>query len=53
LLVFHDGRQLSGQIVSLSGDAIVWRRPDANEPMRFSRDEVRRLSSRQAPTSTY
>ena len=43
LLVFHDGRQLSGQIVSLSDDTIVWRRPDANEPMRFSRDEVRRL----------
>lgn len=42
-LLFHDGRQLRGEIVALTKNEIIWRRPDVNEPLRFRRDEVRRV----------
>ncbi len=42
-LVFHDGRQLRGELVELTKSEVVWRLPDASEPLRFSRDEVRRV----------
>ena len=42
-LVFHDGRQLRGELVELTKSEVVWRRPDAGEPLRFARDEVRRV----------
>ena len=42
-LVFHDGRQLRGVLTELTKSEVVWRRPDAGEPLRFPRDEVRRV----------
>ena len=42
-LVFHDGRQLRGELAELTKTEVVWRRPDASEPLRFARDEVRRV----------
>ena len=42
-LVFHDGRQLRGGLAELTKSEVVWRRPDAGEPLRFPRDEVRRV----------
>ena len=42
-LVFHDGRLLRGELMELTKSEVVWRRPDASEPLRFARDEVRRV----------
>ena len=42
-LVFQDGRQLRGELAELTKGEVVWRRPDAGEPLRFARDEVRRI----------
>ncbi|HEY2341721.1 MAG TPA: hypothetical protein VGH90_01770, partial [Chthoniobacteraceae bacterium] len=42
-LVFQDGRQLRGELVSLGKEAIVWRRPDASEPLQFVRSLIRRI----------
>lgn len=43
-LVFQDGRQLRGELEELTKDEVVWRRPDASEPLRFPRDEIRRVT---------
>ena len=48
-LIFQDGRQLRGEIVSLGKDEIVWRRPDASEPLRFARTQIRRIALVQEP----
>ncbi len=42
-LVFHDGRQLRGELVELTKSEVVWGRPDASEPLRFARDGVLRM----------
>ena len=42
-LIFHDGRQLRGELVELTKSEVVWRRPDASEPLRFARDGVLRM----------
>jgi hypothetical protein len=53
VLHFQDGRQLHGEIVSLTKDEIVWGHPDASAPLHFSRSEVRRivLSANEADTA--
>jgi hypothetical protein len=43
VLIFQNERQLRGEIVSLSKDEVVWRRPDASAPIRFPRSTIRRL----------
>ncbi|HEY2343404.1 MAG TPA: hypothetical protein VGH90_10260, partial [Chthoniobacteraceae bacterium] len=43
ILMFQDGRQLRGELVSMGKDGIVWRRPDADVPIRFSKTEVRKI----------
>ena len=42
-LIFHDGRQLRGELVELTKTEVVWGRPDASEPLRFARDGVLRM----------
>ena len=42
-LIFHDGRQLRGELVALTKSEVVWGRPDASEPLRFARDGVLRM----------
>ncbi|MEP6670578.1 MAG: hypothetical protein ABJF10_15565 [Chthoniobacter sp.] len=42
-LVFSDGRELRGELVEMTRDEIIWRRPDAGEALRFPRSEVRRI----------
>ncbi|HEV7866396.1 MAG TPA: hypothetical protein VGO90_01840 [Chthoniobacteraceae bacterium] len=46
-LLFQDGRQLRGEIVSLSATEIVWGRPDCSEPLRFPREQIRRALFRE------
>src|SRR6266849_4948980 len=36
-LIFQDSRQIHGELVEISKEEIVWRRPDASEPIRFPR----------------
>jgi hypothetical protein len=50
-LVFHDGRMLRGELVAVTKTEVIWKRPDADVPMRFARDEVRRLVLRSTPTT--
>ncbi|HSI10563.1 MAG TPA: hypothetical protein VK961_00905 [Chthoniobacter sp.] len=42
-LVFKDGRELRGEVVEINGEQIIWKRPDASQPLRFMRSEVRRI----------
>ncbi len=42
-VIFQDGGQLRGEIVTLGNEEILWRRPDATELLHFSRAEVRRI----------
>jgi hypothetical protein len=42
LLLFRDGRQLRGRMVSIGQDEIIWKRPDFSEPLHFQRTDVRR-----------
>ncbi len=42
-LIFKDGRELRGEVVEISKEQILWKRPDASEPLRFTRNEVRRI----------
>ena len=42
-LIFHDGRQLRGELAELTKSEVVWRRPDASEPLRFPREGVLRM----------
>src|SRR4051812_34916521 len=41
-LLFQNGSQLRGEIVSLSGGEIAWKHPAAAEPLRFRLQEVKR-----------
>jgi hypothetical protein len=43
-LIFQDGRQLRGTLGELTKDEVTWKRPDASEPLRFARAEVRRIA---------
>jgi hypothetical protein len=43
LLVFHDGWQLRGEIVTLTQDEVAWQRTGVSEPLRFSRADVRSI----------
>ncbi len=43
VLLFHDGRQLRGEVVQITRDEVVWRRPDVSEALRFPRAVVRRI----------
>lgn len=43
VLIFQNDRQLRGELVSLDDEGIVWRRPDADVPIRFSRSDVQRI----------
>ncbi len=40
-LVFQDGRQLCGELVSLGKDQVIWKRGDASAELTFSRSEIR------------
>jgi hypothetical protein len=42
-VMFHNGRQLSGELVTMTKDEVVWKRKDASEPLRIARSEVRRI----------
>ena len=42
-LMFHDGRQICGDLIALTKDEVLWRRSDAGEPLHFPRSEVRRM----------
>ncbi len=42
-LIFHNGRQLRGELAGITRDEVVWRRKDASEPLRFARADVRRV----------
>ncbi|MEI9892629.1 MAG: hypothetical protein WDN28_01585 [Chthoniobacter sp.] len=42
-LVFSDDRELRGELLEITADEIVWRRPDAGAALRFPRGEVRRI----------
>src|SRR5262249_30639850 len=48
-LIFRDGRQLCGQMVSMDKEEIVWRRPDASAALHFPRAEVRRIQFGKLP----
>lgn len=43
VLELTDGSQLHGQLVSLGKSEVVWKRADAEQPLIFSPQEVRRL----------
>ena len=43
LVLFQDGRQLHGELLALTADHVVFSRPDASEPLRLPRAEVRRV----------
>lgn len=47
-LIFQDGGQIGGELVEITKDEIVWRRPDASEPLRFPRGDVRRIATEPA-----
>jgi hypothetical protein len=42
-LLFHNGRQLRGELAEVTKDEVLWRRKDVSEPLRFSRADVRRV----------
>lgn len=42
-LVFRNGRELRGEVLGIDPEQVVWKRPDASEPLRFPRQEVRRI----------
>jgi len=43
LLLFRDGRQLRGRLMSVGRDEIIWSRPDFNESLHFPRMDARRV----------
>jgi hypothetical protein len=43
LLLFRDGRQLRGRILSAGKDEILWKRPDFSEPLHLPRTGVHRV----------
>ena len=44
VLIFQDERQLSGELSSLAGHKILWRRPDFSEPYEVSTSEISRIA---------
>ena len=48
MLLFRDGRELRGELVEVTKEEIVWRRPDAGEALRFPLGEVRRIATEAA-----
>ena len=46
VLLFHDGRQMRGKLVEITKESIAWSRVDVNEPLKFGRKDVRRISLR-------
>ncbi|MDB6172709.1 MAG: hypothetical protein JWL59_2020 [Chthoniobacteraceae bacterium] len=48
-LLFHDGRQLRGELLSLTATEVILKRPDASEPLRIPRDGVRRIVLAEPP----
>ncbi|HEY2342803.1 MAG TPA: hypothetical protein VGH90_07230 [Chthoniobacteraceae bacterium] len=42
-LLLRHGGQLRGEVVSLDKDFVIWRRPDAHQPLKFNRGEIRRI----------
>lgn len=54
-LVFQNGRQFRGELVEVTKDEIVWKRPDARAALRFPRGEIRRvtLTEEAAPTNSF
>ncbi|MEK0452029.1 MAG: hypothetical protein RL088_4297 [Verrucomicrobiota bacterium] len=45
-LLFTDGRQMRGRMVELTANEVVWSRIDVNQPLRFGRKDIRRVSLR-------
>ena len=43
LLVFHDGWQLGGELVTLTQEEVTWRRTGVSEPFRFSFADVQSI----------
>ena len=43
LLLFQNGRQIRGRLISLGQDEIVWSRPDFSEPLHLRRAEAHRV----------
>jgi hypothetical protein len=52
-LTFQDGRQLRGELVSLSKGELLWKRADASEILRFTRAEVRNITFNDDPPRQY
>ena len=50
VLVFGDGHELRGELMEVTREEILWRRPDAGETLRFPRSEVRRVVTGAAKT---
>jgi len=48
LLLFHDGRQLRGTLAELTAEEVIWKRPDADAPIRFPRKGVRRIELKES-----
>ncbi|MEP6670577.1 MAG: hypothetical protein ABJF10_15560 [Chthoniobacter sp.] len=42
-LIFQSDRRMHGELVGITPSEIIWRRPDASEPLRFPRATVRRI----------
>ncbi len=42
-VVFQNGRQLRGEIISVDANEIIFRHPDSTAPLHIARSEVRRL----------
>src|SRR4051812_5305115 len=42
-LIFRSDRRIQGELVEITKDEIVWRRPDASEALHFPRGTVRRI----------
>ena len=43
LLLFRDGRQLRGRLISVGKDEIIWKRPDLGEPLHLRPSDVHRV----------
>jgi hypothetical protein len=42
-LTFADGHLFHGELIAVTEDTVVWRRPDVREPMRLPRAKVQRI----------
>jgi hypothetical protein len=43
LLLFSNGQQLHGELVELTPQAVVWKRPDSSEALHFPREQLHRI----------